>query len=302
MAGVQVPPTDGANSLYGEQYTQEYVQEQEKSIIQTGDSTLSLRYLETNLDANVKLDINVDLGSQLQLQPNSESDVNLEVSLRQLELQPNSTSSLQNPNLQTESEVADSISDPIPDRSNSLITSPYTEISHLLDLTTLDTPYRLMALALTKLQPITTSYATLPYISSFNWPEVIDLLRTISTAQDYTFPSTSFYIVIFRSTIRPSTSYPDLSALDKLSHAEANASGGFLKYWFGTPDTSGRNLATCVWRSQEDARRGSRGKVHRRAVAAAMGEGRAYEWFGIERLRFWVDDGVRAWGMDSWKD
>lgn len=40
------------------------------------------------------------------------------------------------------------------------------------------------------------------------------------------------------------------------------------RYWFGTPNKDGRNLATCVWRNQRDARIGSVGEAHRRAAGA----------------------------------
>ena len=40
------------------------------------------------------------------------------------------------------------------------------------------------------------------------------------------------------------------------------------RYWFGNPDKDGRNLATCVWRNQHDARVGSLGEAHRKAAGA----------------------------------
>jgi len=183
--------------------------------------------------------------------------------------------------------------------SNYLITSPYTELPHLLDLNTLDTPNRLLSLALQKMQPITTSYATTPYHEAFNWPSVIIELSRLCENENHNWEATAFYCVVFTSTIRQSCNYPDLSALDKLSHAEAMASGGFLKYWFGTPNEERKNLATCIWRSKEDARLGSTGLAHRKAAMAARP---SYEEYGIEGLRLVVEDGAKTWKFENWVD
>ena len=63
--------------------------------------------------------------------------------------------------------------------------------------------------------------------------------------EDHQWPHQSFYIVVFRSRIPPTTSRLQLGELDERAHAEAMQSGGLLKYWFGVPDGEGRNLATC---------------------------------------------------------
>ena len=78
--------------------------------------------------------------------------------------------------------------------------------------------------------PILTTIITLP-------------LQVIAT--DTKFPSSKFYIVVFRSQLQQSTDRLELGAMDERSHAEANKSGGLLKYWFGSADAEGRNLATC---------------------------------------------------------
>lgn len=90
-----------------------------------------------------------------------------------------------------------------------------------------------------------------------------------------------------------------------MAHAEAmsgdhsDGDSGFLKYWFGAPDGEGRNLATCIWRSKADARRGSGGLMHRKAAMAARP---SYEWFGIQGLRLVVGDGVEEWRIETWVD
>jgi hypothetical protein len=111
-----------------------------------------------------------------------------------------------------------------------LVVSPYTEKEHLLDLDTLDDENQLLALALTQLQCMRTDdYATAPYSQTFNWAEVIDILRGLAQERNHNWKATSWYIVAFRSQIPPTTVYEELGALDKAAHAEATASGGFLK-------------------------------------------------------------------------
>lgn len=148
-----------------------------------------------------------------------------------------------------------------------LVVSPYTAPAHLLDLTTVDKPQQLMAKALVSLRALTPSYAVTPYAEAFNWGEVVAQLTPLSSEGDgegeesYIFPETSFYIIVFRSQIAPTTSGLHLGELDAEAHREATQSGGLLKYWFGTPDQNGRNMATCVWRHRDDAKRGGAGPV-----------------------------------------
>ena len=129
--------------------------------------------------------------------------------------------------------------------STFLISSPYNEEHHLLDLTTLGLPNRLFAKALSVLRPIRPDYATAAYVESLNWPTVLSKLRELCTAADYEWTAHSFYVVIFRSKLKPVIDNTMLYELDLLSHGEATESGGLLKYWFGTPNEERRNLATC---------------------------------------------------------
>ncbi|KAL3953783.1 hypothetical protein ACCO45_011739 [Purpureocillium lilacinum] len=139
-----------------------------------------------------------------------------------------------------------------------IVQSPYSDPDHLLDLDTLNNENALLAQALARLRATRDDYATAPYTESFNWSEVIGELRQLAKSSGKGFKETSFYIVAFRSQIKPSTEYSHLGELDKAAHAEAVASGGFLKYWFGSLDAELRNLATCIWRSREDAVEGGR--------------------------------------------
>lgn len=71
------------------------------------------------------------------------------------------------------------------------------------------------------------------------------------------------------------------------------------RYWFGSPDESGRNLATCVWRSLHDARKGSVGEAHRLAASAAR---ELYTEWHIERLRLIIKDDATDWEIVQWID
>ncbi|KAI8623649.1 eukaryotic translation initiation factor 3 subunit-like protein [Xylariaceae sp. FL1651] len=184
------------------------------------------------------------------------------------------------------------------DAKNLLVVSPYTEREHLLDLRSLDTECSILAQALVHLNCLRSDYATAPYTDIFNWGEVMDEVKHLSLQEGHNWKASSFFVVAFRSQIPPATVYEDLGALDKAAHAEATASGGFLKYWFGSPDKEGKNLATCLWRSQEDARKGGIGPAHRRAAAAARD---LYSHWKIDRHRLIIlsTAGIMA---DSLKD
>lgn len=110
-----------------------------------------------------------------------------------------------------------------------LVASPYTDPEHLLDLDALDVENQILAEALVEMKPLRADYATASYLDTFNWEEVVCRVRELTAARGHGFKETSWYIVAFRSRIKPTTEYPDLGALDKAAHAEAMASGGFLK-------------------------------------------------------------------------
>ncbi|KAK9774137.1 hypothetical protein AB5N19_06865 [Seiridium cardinale] len=188
---------------------------------------------------------------------------------------------------------------PFNDKDNYLVVSPYTEKEHVLDLRSLDKENALLAQALVHFKSLRPDYATAPYTETFNWDEVVGELTRLVREEGHDWKETSFYIVAFRSQIPPTTVYAELGVLDKAAHAEATASGGFLKYWFGTPDQDGRNLATCVWRSQQDARQGGVGPAHRRAAGAAR---HLYSEWRIDRHRLIIRGGLKSWDIVDWVD
>ena len=131
------------------------------------------------------------------------------------------------------------------DTGHFLVVSPYTSLSHLLDLRYLDVSQQLLAKALTILESIREDYAAAPYIISFNWTDVFAHLRNLTQRYGHIWRRQHFYIVVFRSQVPATTNRVELGELDQRSHTEAMKSGGLLKYWFGMPDANGRNLATC---------------------------------------------------------
>lgn len=179
-----------------------------------------------------------------------------------------------------------------------IVQSPYTDPDHLLDLDTLDNENGLLARALSVMKHIREDYATAPYTESFNWPEVFDELKRLVQQEGKGFKETSFYVVAFRSQIKPSTDTSHLGALDKAAHAEAVASGGFLKYWFGSPDSELRNLATCLWRSREDAIAGGRGPAHKKAAGSTRS---LYAYWKIDQHRLTIRDNAESWEISEWE-
>ncbi|PFH61742.1 hypothetical protein XA68_16362 [Ophiocordyceps unilateralis] len=180
-----------------------------------------------------------------------------------------------------------------------IVQSPYVEPAHQLDLDTLDHENKTLAKALGGLQAVRDDYATAPYIDSFNWSEVMSEVRRLADASERGFRETTFYIVAFRSQIKPSTEYSQLGELDKAAHAEAVASGGFLKYWFGIPDPELRNLATCVWRSRQDAMDGGRGPAHRKAAGSTRS---LYAFWKIDQHRLTIHEGAASWIIEPWTE
>lgn len=110
-----------------------------------------------------------------------------------------------------------------------LVISPYTERQHLLDLKSLDVESAILAQALVHMNCLRPDYATAPYIDTFNWEEVIEQVKRLAQQKKHTWKESFFFVVAFRSQIPPTTVYEDLGALDKAAHAEATATGGFLK-------------------------------------------------------------------------
>jgi hypothetical protein len=134
-----------------------------------------------------------------------------------------------------------------PQNYDLLQASPYSGRDHLLNLTTLTKPLQLFAEALTGMRWITPEFATAPYHKAFNWDSVTDIFSRAMKAErpGQTLESLHFYVIVFRSRVNKHADRQILGELDKAAHLEAVEGGGLLKYWFGSPNEVGRNLATC---------------------------------------------------------
>ncbi|KAI2790144.1 hypothetical protein POX_d05649 [Penicillium oxalicum] len=210
------------------------------------------------------------------------------------QLKFNAAASLQLERIQESSQPS-----PVHVADTRLIASPYNGVHHLLDLDTLDTQSRLLALALSYLKPVRDDYATVEYLDSFNWKEVFHRLSDLAEREDHTWRKQSFYVVSFRSKLQPNIDNEYLHALDAYSHQEAVASGGLLKYWFGSKNQERQNLATCIWRNRDDARLGGRGPWHAKARAAARS---MYESIVFSTMELVIEDHVGSWEIRDWRD
>ncbi|KAK2594146.1 hypothetical protein QQS21_008145 [Conoideocrella luteorostrata] len=202
------------------------------------------------------------------------------------------------PSFTREKEAISDLRNDVLNEERFIVQSPYVDKEHLLDLETLDNENSLLSRALSRLRAVREDYATALYTESFNWQEVLDELKQLVQHSGKGFKETSFYIVAFRSQIKPSTDYSHLGELDKAAHAEAVASGGFLKYWFGSPDAELRNLATCLWRSRQDALEGGRGSSHRKAAGATRS---LYAYWKIDQHRLTIRENVDSWEITEWE-
>jgi hypothetical protein len=98
-------------------------------------------------------------------------------------------------------------------------------------------------------------YRESSYEEALNWLEVKVKLQALAKDAGIKWKAQKFYVVEFRSTLKESIDIPLLYTLDKQSHQEAAESGGLLKYWYGTPDSQRRNLATCKCTVRMDLRK-----------------------------------------------
>ncbi|QIW95981.1 hypothetical protein AMS68_001499 [Peltaster fructicola] len=174
-----------------------------------------------------------------------------------------------------------------------IISSPYTDATHQLDLCTLTPPFAGFAKALISMNNIRPDYATAPYQESFNWNEIAESFSKQAVGD------ISFFVIVFRSRLKLDADRDLLGELDKAAHLEAVEAGGLLKYWFGTPDDNRRNLATCLWRARQDASLGGVGPGHAAAMLAARN---MYDEWLVERLKLTVDASLGTWSFTPWVD
>ena len=110
--------------------------------------------------------------------------------------------------------------------------------------------------ALAGLMPTAETYARLPLADAFTWSDC-----------EATIEPGDWYLVAFRSTIRPDADTDRLRAYDDFAHAEASESPGFVHYFKGPLASDGTCLSFCLWNSRAEARAASRLPAHIEAVA-----------------------------------
>ncbi|KAK4685862.1 hypothetical protein P7C73_g4284, partial [Tremellales sp. Uapishka_1] len=137
-------------------------------------------------------------------------------------------------------------------------------------------------------RPSSDKYASTPYNEAFNWSS-LNLPANIYR---------EWYCVVFRSRRKPSSSSLSLYRADREAHEEAVHNGGLIMYWYGVPDESGLNLATCIWQSRKHAINAISGPKHVKAMREAKD---AYEIYELERWILSKDLGERGLRLRKWE-
>jgi hypothetical protein len=125
--------------------------------------------------------------------------------------------------------------------------------------------------ALDALAPTGPGYARLPVADAFTWSECTDALGT-----------GEWYLVAFRSIVKPGADLERLCAFDDNAHHEAAGAPGFVHYFKGPLDTDGSCMSFCLWTSRAEARAAA-GLSHHRAAVTIIGE--TYSLYNLEFLR-----------------
>ena len=121
------------------------------------------------------------------------------------------------------------------------------------------------------LEPSCPDYARLRVSAAFTWD-------ACASGRD----AGEWYLVAFRSTLRPGADCDRLRAYDDRAHDEAAGSPGFVHYFKGPATDLGECLSFCVWTSRAEARAASGGPAHHEAIGIAHG---TYERYTLEFIR-----------------
>ena len=125
--------------------------------------------------------------------------------------------------------------------------------------------------AFADLVPASDDYAMLPVASAFTWGPVAQALA-----------AGEWYVVAFRSILRPDADRDRLTQYDDWAHEEAAGAEGFVHYYKGPLAADRSCLSFCVWNSRAEARAASARPSHREAVALIAD---TYEAYRLEFLR-----------------
>jgi len=113
----------------------------------------------------------------------------------------------------------------------------------------------------------------LPVRDAFNWLGVLRNAGGIAVPE-----SGKYYLVVFKSQLKPDTDPALVAALDEAAHTEAKRSEALMYYFAGVPHERCA-LSWCLWTDMRDARKALAGPAHRNAASQAAD---LYESFSIE--------------------
>jgi len=135
----------------------------------------------------------------------------------------------------------------------------------------IDPPSLSLHKALHEFKPLSSEYASTLYTEAFNWSE---LLLPKEDEREW-------YCVVFRSKREAGSDAGSLYEADRHAHEEAIRNGGLIMYWYGVPhETTGANLATCIWQSRKYAVAAISRPSHVTAMRLAA---ESYEVYSLER-------------------
>jgi hypothetical protein len=130
-----------------------------------------------------------------------------------------------------------------------------------------------------RLAPVSDGYATLPISEAFNWDACLSDV-----------PPGEWYMVAFRSILRPDADVARLMLYDDWAHAEAMSAPGFVHYFKGPANAMGQCMSFCLWKSRQTARAAAGRPAHIEAAALTF---ETYVQYSLEfhRVRRLVDGG-----------
>jgi hypothetical protein len=125
--------------------------------------------------------------------------------------------------------------------------------------------------ALAGLVPTADAYARLPLADAFTWGMCSPAIAV-----------GEWYLVAFRSIIRPDADLDRVRRYDDWAHAEASDASGFVHYFKGPLADDGSCLSFCLWNSRAEARASAGRPAHRDAVMLIS---RMYSEYTLEFIR-----------------
>jgi hypothetical protein len=158
------------------------------------------------------------------------------------------------------------------------------------------------------------SYAIeeIDYEQSLTISATVERLRELVKQEpNFIWTRKTYFIVAYYSRLRAGldqSHYRALAELDERAFCEGMQSKALIKYWYGNPDSVGRNLATCksimlcismiprlckigVWTNRASAEALTKGEEHKKA----MGGRHMYDRICLKRLELTIDPALKDW-------